>query len=661
MNRHCHRIVFNAARGQLMAVAETAQRCGKSASGEGPSGAAAAHSPALLHPVRQTALAALVALGAMLASAPVALAQIIADPTAPANQRPTVLSDSAGRPLVNIQTPSASGLSRNTYRQFDVPTGGIVLNNAASNPWLANGVLAKTILNEVNSTSPSYLNGAITVNGGSAQVIVANPNGIQVNGGSFTNASRATLTTGTAQVSNGALTGFDVRGGTVTIGSGGFNNSATPYTDILSQAVSVAGKLQAQNLGITTGKQTVAYDTGLISNQDTATGAATYAIDTGALGGMYANNISILATESGLGVRNQGTWQASGGQIVVTADGLLRNQGAVSANVASLATVSGDIENVGNIQGGQAVLLSSGRDVRLSGAGLTQTEGSAVVISAKRSAILEQGCSSSGCNSAKVVSNASGGQVSVSAGQDVVMGMTTAISASGNVQVAADALFYSTYGANIQSLVGDVTVLAGAGLTATATKFAGKVVHLETGKVFSDATANIGIQYEGIAASERATVLASGNLAMGQASVSSGGKVQIAGSTGTSLREITLTGSDIEVTGQNVSLYGTKVISEAKNGLSGDVNIHSSNGLLTLSPSVGNYGATTSNSISRLLKYPTQKCGTLLGTFDFHATLSHSELPALFEADFIGLTLVFPHFPRLTLSAHGFAPACAYA
>ena len=64
---------------------------------------------------------------------------------------------------------------------------------------------------------------------------------------------------------------------------------------------------------------------------------------------------------------------------------------------------------------------------------------------------------------------------------------------------------------------------------------------------------------------------------------------------------------------------------------------------------------------NRLLKYPTQKCGTLLGTFDFHATLSHSELPVLFEADFIGLSLVFPHFPRLTLSAHGFAPACAYA
>lgn len=68
-----------------------------------------------------------------------------------------------------------------------------------------------------------------------------------------------------------------------------------------------------------------------------------------------------------------------------------------------------------------------------------------------------------------------------------------------------------------------------------------------------------------------------------------------------------------------------------------------------------------SGGINRLLKYPTQKCGALLGTFDFHATLSYRELPTLFEADFIGLSLVFPHFPRLTLSADGFAPACACA
>jgi filamentous hemagglutinin len=297
-----------------MAVAETAQSNGKSASGENQAPVTKSHRATSVHKYRRTMLAVSFATTAL----PMALAQVIADPTAPASQRPTVLSDSAGRLLVNIQTPSAAGLSRNSYKQFDVPTKGIVLNNSSANPWLSNGVLAKTILNEVNATSPSYILGAITVNGVSAQVIVANPNGITVNGGGFVNASRATLTTGTAQVTNGVLTGFNVRGGGIAIGSNGLDNSATPYTDVISRTVSVAGQVRAQNLGMTTGLQTVAYDTGLISDQDTqpyAVGAL--AIDTASIGGMYANNIRIVATEAGLGVRNLGTWQATGGQIVV--------------------------------------------------------------------------------------------------------------------------------------------------------------------------------------------------------------------------------------------------------------------------------------------------------------------------------------------------------
>jgi filamentous hemagglutinin family protein len=43
-------------------------------------------------------------------------------------------------------------------------------------------------LNEVNSTSQTFINGNITVNGAAAQVIVANRNGITVNGGGFINA-----------------------------------------------------------------------------------------------------------------------------------------------------------------------------------------------------------------------------------------------------------------------------------------------------------------------------------------------------------------------------------------------------------------------------------------------------------------------------------------
>lgn len=122
MNRNHHRIVFNAARGQLMAVSETASSGTRSsASGEAPASAAT--------PKRwqRPGIALLLAFAAW--SLP-AHCQITADPSAAGNLRPTVLTAPNGVPLVNIQTPSAAGVSRNVYRQFDVSAQGAILNNS---------------------------------------------------------------------------------------------------------------------------------------------------------------------------------------------------------------------------------------------------------------------------------------------------------------------------------------------------------------------------------------------------------------------------------------------------------------------------------------------------------------------------------------------------
>ena len=81
--------------------------------------------------------------------APIANSQIKSDPFAPKNQQATIHKSANGSYVVNIQTPSPSGVSRNTYSQFDVPTQGAILNNARKgtnthqagpikgNPWLA--------------------------------------------------------------------------------------------------------------------------------------------------------------------------------------------------------------------------------------------------------------------------------------------------------------------------------------------------------------------------------------------------------------------------------------------------------------------------------------------------------------------------------------------
>ena len=127
MNRNLHRLVFNRRRNQLMAVAENAIAHRKSG---GQTRASTARAPTtLLHIPHVSGLASLIAIAALLHTAP-GQAQIIADPHAPGAQRPTVLDAGNGVPLVNIQTPSDAGVSRNVYSQFDVQQPGAILNNS---------------------------------------------------------------------------------------------------------------------------------------------------------------------------------------------------------------------------------------------------------------------------------------------------------------------------------------------------------------------------------------------------------------------------------------------------------------------------------------------------------------------------------------------------
>ena len=207
-----------------MAVAETAGAQGKSDSGEttcsnsfpsrGKAGMGASpHSSPLL-----STLSFCIALTLGITLTTPAQAQIKADASAPRAQQPVILQTASGIPQVDIASPGAAGVSRNTFSQFDVGRPGVILNNsranvltqlggyASGNPMLAAGS-ARVILNEVNSANPSTINGYIEVAGQRAEVIIANPSGINVNGGGFINASRATLTTGTPIMNGGSLDG----------------------------------------------------------------------------------------------------------------------------------------------------------------------------------------------------------------------------------------------------------------------------------------------------------------------------------------------------------------------------------------------------------------------------------------------------------------------
>ena len=306
MNKHCFRVIFNRTRGLLMVVAETVSS--RQATGSRKVKGAVARPVGMLV-VRPLAFGLWLALGLVM---PVlAQTQVVADPNAAGNRQPVIGAAGNGVPVVNIQTPSAAGVSRNTYSQFDVDRQGVVLNNAknpvqtqqagwiAANPMLAGGT-ARVILNEVNSSNPSLLRGYVEVGGSRAQVVIANPSGIQCDGCGFINANRATLTTGTANLdAGGNLTGYRVRGGIVMIGSGGMDASDTDYTDILARTVQLQGSVKASALNLVAGANDISADLSSISRVTPGVGTApAYGIDVAALGGMYAGKIMPIQSVS---------------------------------------------------------------------------------------------------------------------------------------------------------------------------------------------------------------------------------------------------------------------------------------------------------------------------------------------------------------------------
>ncbi len=301
----------------------------------------------------------------------VSAAGIVADHGAPGHQQPTIMQTTSGIPQVNIQTPSAGGVSHNTYSQFDVGNQGVILNNAhnnvqtqlggmvAGNPWLAKGE-ARIILNEVNSRNPSQLNGFVEVAGKKAQVVIANPAGISCDGCGFINANRATLTTGQPQMKNGSLTGFSVERGEIQVTGKGMDASRTDYTDIIARSVKINAGIWAQDLKVTTGRNNVDIAHGQIEKKTgDVSSQPQMALDVASLGGMYAGKIRLVGTETGVGVRNAGHIGAQAGAVTLTADGRIENSGSISAKTDVHLATTRELHNSGSVYAGQDTQIQS--------------------------------------------------------------------------------------------------------------------------------------------------------------------------------------------------------------------------------------------------------------------------------------------------------------
>ncbi|WP_350613805.1 HNH endonuclease [Pseudomonas sp. HY7a-MNA-CIBAN-0227] len=273
-----------------------------------------------------------------------------------------------GVPVVNIATPNGSGLSHNQFKDYNVGPNGVILNNAngavtntqlggfiVGNPNLKGGA-ASVILNEVNGGSPSQLRGYTEVAGQSAKVIVANPYGVTCSGCGFINTPNVTLTTGKPVLdASGQLQRYQVDGGAVTIDGQGLNASNVDRFEIITRSAKINAQINARELTVIAGRNDVdAQSLKTTARADDGSAKPELAIDSSALGGMYAGAIKLVGTEAGVGVKLDGTLAASGGDIQLDANGhLSMAQTAATGNLkvtAQNVNLTDKVYATGNVQ-----------------------------------------------------------------------------------------------------------------------------------------------------------------------------------------------------------------------------------------------------------------------------------------------------------------------
>ncbi|WP_288397926.1 DUF637 domain-containing protein [uncultured Acinetobacter sp.] len=473
MNKNRYRVVYNKARQMFMAVAENVKSQTKN-SGQSTVSSSVIEQSQPFHQLWQVkCLVASMSLWMPLA--PV-YAQIQADNSANAGNRPVIGVGQNGQgqnvPVVNIQTPT-NGVSHNIYKQMDVLPEGVVLNNSrtgansalvgtvGANPFLAQGE-ARIILNEVNSNVATRFEGNLEVAGQRADVIIANPAGINIQGGGFINANKAILTTGKPQLNaDGSIQQFIVDQGKITVsaksgsslGLGGNNNNAD-YVDLYARALELNAQLYAnKDIQAITGANNISADLQQLSNRTGTSTTPTLAIDVKNLGGMYANNIYLLGNEKGLGVSNAGTIRAVN-NLVITSAGKIEHTGSLESTsntqgLVSLQTTqtgdNGNINSSGSISSKSMLSIDAANHLNITGNQVIVNQGvvSPLLLSAKGDINVS--------NAAKIKNFNSGGDIYLDA-KNINLAENTDIGSNGQTNLNSSGKIDAKKGSKITSI-----------------------------------------------------------------------------------------------------------------------------------------------------------------------------------------------------------------
>ena len=297
----------------------------------------------------------------------------------------SVTTDPNGREVVSI-APPVSGVSHNIYRQFNVSRAGADLDNT--------GKGARLIVNEVAGNAPSLIEGPVKVLGPRASLVIANPNGITVNGARFINTGNVALSTGEVSLLDFPVgpdnlqrnVVLNTSRGSIAIGPEGLSGAMISL-ELIAADIRVGGPLANENTGeggrlrMVAGASRAEINSA-VSPTDNLTPWITYsgggispgatAIDITPLGSLQAGRIELVVTDQGAGVRHAGQAYASSGAFTLQTSGELRVQ---NGTIASAGDMTLDIGGPVLLSGAQ---LLAGGNIDMTAAAFRQSDRSMV-------------------------------------------------------------------------------------------------------------------------------------------------------------------------------------------------------------------------------------------------------------------------------------------
>lgn len=292
---------------------------------------------------------------------------LVADANANGKYKPIIDKAANGVDLVQIAEVNGNGVSRNLYSDFNIKSTGLILNNATKytktelggyidrNMFLA-GKGAHVILNEVTSSNASTLNGYLEVAGNKASVVIANANGISVNGLGFINTDNVVLSTGAVTNWADGNLKFGNNKGDILIAGDGLNARNPKQLEIFTN------NLQVDKSEVYTNKLHISAD-GLLQNTGKIAATENMQINAGALKNSNLGYIeakeNLTATVSGDVEQDKATLKA-GNNLQLRANALKNtNNSLLSAGNDANINIAASISNNKSI-----ILAGNDLDVR---------------------------------------------------------------------------------------------------------------------------------------------------------------------------------------------------------------------------------------------------------------------------------------------------------